>query len=240
MAAQKVFGICELAEQIFLELPTNDLLLVQRVCKPWKTTVQSSSVCRKALFLEPGQACDVNLEGGTRCGDVRCWSCGALFGALDKRDRDIALNPMLVHQIYLQPPFNCSPFDDRVLNAKLLDVPMDASCRQMFITQPPLPFATSAIATLDKCAREDKDRPLNCAAKKTHLRIVSGSEASPGDCRVFGGGHKLGEIMDSLQESIRPTEEICPRSSYWTIAWTEEEPANKTLGIEDGTGMASN
>lgn len=42
-----------------LELPTQDLLLAQRVCKTWRSLIVSSIHLRRALFLEP-----------VRCGDI--------------------------------------------------------------------------------------------------------------------------------------------------------------------------
>lgn len=45
--------ITELVEKIVLQLPTQDLLLSQRVCKQWRALALMSPSIRRALFLEP-------------------------------------------------------------------------------------------------------------------------------------------------------------------------------------------
>ena len=52
-AAAIVLGLPELLESILLQLPTRDLLVLQRVARLWKITVEQSSVLRQTLFLEP-------------------------------------------------------------------------------------------------------------------------------------------------------------------------------------------
>ncbi|EMC91526.1 hypothetical protein BAUCODRAFT_38636 [Baudoinia panamericana UAMH 10762] len=52
-ASAKVFGTVDLREQILLELPFRDLLLVQRTRKCILGIIQGSRQIQQALFLEP-------------------------------------------------------------------------------------------------------------------------------------------------------------------------------------------
>ncbi|KAF7191912.1 hypothetical protein HII31_06722 [Pseudocercospora fuligena] len=245
-ATQKVFGICELAEQIFLELSMKDLLLVQRVCKPWQTTIQSSSVCRKALFLEPGRACDVNIEENDPHAHetkAKCSTCAFLPEDLDRFKHDVVFNPLLMQpsrfSAYLRSHLHCSPYDKIFPHTELLEVSPEASCRKMFITQPPLPFATSAIGLVDKSACKGKTAPPEGMTWNDLGRVVSWDEASPGCLKVLGGGHTFGEILESLRKSIRPSEEICRGAfPFWAVTWTGEQSTWKNkvekTDVEDG------
>lgn len=51
--AEEFFNITELAEEILSFLPFRDLLLVQRVCRSFRATVQGSIQLQRLLFLEP-------------------------------------------------------------------------------------------------------------------------------------------------------------------------------------------
>lgn len=51
--AEQVFNITELAEAILSFLPLKDLLLVQRVCRSFRATIQGSVQLQRLLFLEP-------------------------------------------------------------------------------------------------------------------------------------------------------------------------------------------
>lgn len=51
-SAPEVFAIPELLESILLLLPTEDLLISQRVSRTWKTTIDGSKRLRQALFVE--------------------------------------------------------------------------------------------------------------------------------------------------------------------------------------------
>ncbi|KAK4616240.1 hypothetical protein CLAFUW4_09927 [Fulvia fulva] len=52
-AAQRVFGIFELAEAIFLEMPPRDILLDQRVSRTWQSTIIESTPLQQATFNKP-------------------------------------------------------------------------------------------------------------------------------------------------------------------------------------------
>lgn len=60
-SAQKVFEIPELSEMILLRLPMQDLLLAQRVSKPWKALIDGCSRLQQALFLWPASCGAVAL-----------------------------------------------------------------------------------------------------------------------------------------------------------------------------------
>lgn len=52
-SASRAFAIPELLESVLSHLPTRDLLLLQRVARLWKTTIEQSLPLRQSLFLEP-------------------------------------------------------------------------------------------------------------------------------------------------------------------------------------------
>jgi len=51
--AGRVFAIPELCVPILHGLATKDLLLAQRVCKRWKSTIENSQKLQRALFFQP-------------------------------------------------------------------------------------------------------------------------------------------------------------------------------------------
>ena len=52
-ASEKVSAIGELLEAILLQIPVKDLLLNQRVCKQWHSTIKNSTRLQQALFFKP-------------------------------------------------------------------------------------------------------------------------------------------------------------------------------------------
>ena len=52
-ASTKVLNTVELLELVLLELPVRDLLLVQRVCCTWHSTIENSRLLQQALFFKP-------------------------------------------------------------------------------------------------------------------------------------------------------------------------------------------
>ncbi|KAF2212555.1 hypothetical protein CERZMDRAFT_97053 [Cercospora zeae-maydis SCOH1-5] len=54
IACVRTFHVAELAEEIFLHLPPQTLLCkVQRVCRQWRRTVETSELIRQYLFFQP-------------------------------------------------------------------------------------------------------------------------------------------------------------------------------------------
>ncbi|CAK1368028.1 unnamed protein product [Cercospora beticola] len=60
-ACQRTFNVPELAEEILLHLPPQNLLCqVQRVCRQWRRTVESSELIQQYLFFRPiPQSCEL-------------------------------------------------------------------------------------------------------------------------------------------------------------------------------------
>ncbi|KAK3617181.1 hypothetical protein LTR56_025461 [Elasticomyces elasticus] len=58
--ADEVMHFPELLETILVNLPTRDLLFASRICKTWKSTIDSSPRIQRALFLKPGNIEDVD------------------------------------------------------------------------------------------------------------------------------------------------------------------------------------
>lgn len=54
-AAAKVLNTTELLESVLLQLRYKDILLLQRVCKAWKTAINRSPTIQKALCFKPTQ-----------------------------------------------------------------------------------------------------------------------------------------------------------------------------------------
>lgn len=52
-AAQQCFATNELLEMILAELDMGQLLMVQKVCKPWQTMITSSKILQCKLFMSP-------------------------------------------------------------------------------------------------------------------------------------------------------------------------------------------
>lgn len=52
-AVSRVFNTPELAEAIFLNLPVQDVLIIQRVAKPWYDTIKGSKKLQRSLFFLP-------------------------------------------------------------------------------------------------------------------------------------------------------------------------------------------
>ncbi|GIZ45881.1 hypothetical protein CKM354_000902900 [Cercospora kikuchii] len=152
MAAARVFAIGELLEAILLELPIKDLLLSQRINKDCKRAVDSSTRIRKALFLNPGDAEDTNVETvppGPDLTPVKPVPVGRLsaqlaekwgFGEIDAvKKSSLAFNPLIICRL----AFTISWVTNTraYLQLPLLDLPEYASCFRMFITQPPIEFS---------------------------------------------------------------------------------------------------
>ncbi|KAK5681767.1 hypothetical protein LTS10_006300 [Elasticomyces elasticus] len=130
-AAAQVLELPELLEAILVGLPTKDLLFAQKVCGFWKRTIETSTSIQKALYLVPGNACDVN-------GDYNNY-----YSLIYPDELQMALNPLL--------------FDRRPNNPNIWGFPVSMmrdlehhswSCARMFITQPPRQAKASLETTL--------------------------------------------------------------------------------------------
>ncbi|KAF7185706.1 hypothetical protein HII31_12937 [Pseudocercospora fuligena] len=154
MAATKVFKIGELAEAILIQLPTRDLLLAQRVCKAIKHTIDKSKPIQKALFFLPGDRIDPNVHEDFTMSiesakEITSKSrAGCHPKSIEKTG--LTLNPLLVKRLTLNelPEWpeqeKCGQFAN-MLKTRLIKSPPEASCRRMFISQPPQVFQTTSI-----------------------------------------------------------------------------------------------
>ena len=52
-AVYRVYSTFELLEDILLRLPTRQILVLQRVCRLWKTTIENSNRIQQELFFQP-------------------------------------------------------------------------------------------------------------------------------------------------------------------------------------------
>lgn len=65
-AAERVLTTPELLDEILLDLPQQQLLLVQRVCRTWRHCITSSNPLQAALFLRPGTTCNAKSQDPKR------------------------------------------------------------------------------------------------------------------------------------------------------------------------------
>ncbi|KAK5726749.1 hypothetical protein LTR15_002637 [Elasticomyces elasticus] len=70
MKADEVMHLPELLETILVNLPTRDLLFASRICKTWKSTIDSSPRIQRALFLKPGAVNPLLIAANER---NPCW-----------------------------------------------------------------------------------------------------------------------------------------------------------------------
>ncbi|KAF7191916.1 hypothetical protein HII31_06726 [Pseudocercospora fuligena] len=241
-AATKVFGVFELAEQILLELKTEDLFRAQRVCRQWRAVIESSSPCRKALFLEPGTAEDVHIDN-VYTPIVKSWqstfklgqelTATASYQESADSENSIAFNPLLVRKLARDPGeiltkwSSLDPTRRNCLHSNLLHVGENASCRKMFISQPPLPFMTISVEVANEALNESLQHgfALSIAQElwtpKDKIVVETVSPAKP--CGL-GQGTTLGELKDSLHASLKDYRK--PHTdALWTFARTESRRA---------------
>ncbi|KXT18637.1 hypothetical protein AC579_9801 [Pseudocercospora musae] len=229
-AATKVFGVVELAEQILLELKTEDLFRAQRVCRQWKAVIGSSSPCRKALFLEPGSAEDVNVDDVHRF--VMQWWQRDIekFGGCEELaacENGIMFNPLLVKtlaghpgKIYTLMAFNDSRYTSS-LYPNLLNVCEDASCGRMFLSQPPLQFMTSGIDLENKPLSKSEQNDVRFTIAQgiwTPKEFLTVDERFSTEACELGQGTTLGGLRHTLRASLRDCERISA-DALWTFSW---------------------
>jgi hypothetical protein len=117
-ACHKVFDIFELAENIFANLTTRDLLCgVQQTSKHFQAIIENSTLLQQALFIKPVAV------GPLTCDDESaCWKNQAVTAHL------VCQHPV-ISRIW-----NDSQYDDWFTQS--FDMPT-ARWRRCFITQPP-------------------------------------------------------------------------------------------------------
>lgn len=128
-AADNVFGILELLENILLETNIKDLLVnAQRVSKTWYTVIQQSTRLQQGLFMKPlpGKPLEIYRDGGW-AGHKETW----------KKDSSDSHEEVLVRNPFI-------PLISKVCNDNIKGeaIPKrfrraDASWKRMLATQPP-------------------------------------------------------------------------------------------------------
>lgn len=160
--AAEVFGITEILEQILLNVPGKDVMVLQRVASNWKGTVEGSPDLQRMLFLAPTRERQiiVPIDSGLSPSDAWYYAESLRLGALSdlnvkpffgkaKSPTDfqvVALNPYLSGAVlqkvdayweYLATFLERCWDDGRM--AKLLETGRGMpSCGDMFLTQPPV------------------------------------------------------------------------------------------------------
>ncbi|KAF7189844.1 hypothetical protein HII31_08951 [Pseudocercospora fuligena] len=237
-AAQKVFGIVELAESIFLELEMREHFRAQQVCRQWKAVIESSKPCRKALFLEPGTANDVNVNLYWRP-DMRPWVPALRKAGLTemadmiKHGDRIMSNPLLVKKVPIHPRhlFAPTPLDRTGYNVEsgiwhgiatfrpkvfLAAFSGRASCGRMFITQPPLPFMTNTIELFRRPRSSQRPHRNYVQSYRYQMYDQHGFRlVEPG---FLGYGLTAGEMAVQLPEMLWSGEVIAERPD-WKFCW---------------------
>ncbi|KAK4889398.1 hypothetical protein LTR27_011844 [Elasticomyces elasticus] len=116
-AAKQVFTLPELLEITLLHLPTRDLLFAQKVCRAWKTAIDTTTSIQKALYLLPGTVADVRVE----CPDHAFMNTKLIYGN--------TINPLLVCIV-------ANTREVRFLPTAVTAGP-EASCHRMCFSQAP-------------------------------------------------------------------------------------------------------
>ncbi|KAK4954672.1 hypothetical protein LTR10_008105 [Elasticomyces elasticus] len=124
-ARSKALALPELLEIILFYLPTKDLLFAQKVSKHWLTTITTSPSLQKALFFLPGTKNDLHLEPTLkRANPPVPWKSPVT-----------TLDPLLLNV----GPSTTFPMFGAPLRADILSQGLhaEASCRRMYLMQPP-------------------------------------------------------------------------------------------------------
>ncbi|EME88523.1 uncharacterized protein MYCFIDRAFT_170130 [Pseudocercospora fijiensis CIRAD86] len=206
-AAYKLFHTTELLEAILLKTNTRALLTThQRVCKQWRDVIQGSINLKKALFLETGQA-SIAYPGpsGIESAIIHGLyvSTTGLYSTADERrlaripknleSCPVQFNPFLSPKsnetIPLPKRFLRAPMFLCHLNPQLLLAHESASCRRMYITQPPVKLQIFDVV----CSV--------CAMKPRHLRPFP-------EPRSFRKVRTFGELIDAVKEKLEGKERL--------------------------------
>ncbi|KAI5360623.1 putative F-box domain-containing protein [Septoria linicola] len=157
-AAATALGTAELLETILRNLPTKDLLLAQRVSRFFNGCIDGSAHLQRALFFVPGDALDVHQEVRrfwvSLGRDIYYNPFEVTPDAIARLPKDclttvkstgIRMNPLLVVPTYKAGPsgrqlaLNVSPsFLSSSLPGSLLSTNESASCKRMYLSQPPM------------------------------------------------------------------------------------------------------
>ncbi|TKA57252.1 hypothetical protein B0A55_12593 [Friedmanniomyces simplex] len=169
----KILDLPELLGNILLHLPLRDLLFAQKVCAHWKQSIEASPAIQKALFFKPGTAGDVDPKG----------TAGHRSLPADFAGSKVASNPLLLTD---DEPYDPSEHANGVW-ARVLDAKPEASCRRMYMTQPP-----AESAALYRVAEFEGDSEENL--------VFVYAAVSP-ELSAFVGG-TFGALLNRLFEEI--------------------------------------
>lgn len=140
-AAERVFGIAELLEQILLYLPFKWLLLSQRTSKTFQAALTTSLPLRRKLYLEPSTAkskpelapffsdCDKISNVAWTAPTGFTYQAIVTAGTYGQQSESIARQPRIHGEDFLRPKFV-------------------ANWRNMLITQPPIDYLVFDLWTL--------------------------------------------------------------------------------------------
>ncbi|KAK4898588.1 hypothetical protein LTR27_003760 [Elasticomyces elasticus] len=144
MATQKVLNLPELLEAILLQLPIRDLLFAQKICRTWKTTINTSPAVKKALFFAPGTVNDVRYNSPNHKSVAQCLADGQSASPSDYaaaqecamhmrvvRSSHFAMKPLLMRQSRTTKGLDFQPGPFR------RGADPQESWSRMFATQPP-------------------------------------------------------------------------------------------------------
>ena len=154
-AVTTVLHVPELIEHILCQLPCTELLLAQRVCRFWHTTITNSPKIQKGLFLQPIKA--ALAENTSFLGSEKPIACTRARFLLHPDIEWLCMSQIPAQVIYdlirdakrkrpLSNPFLGTLFP-RYINksrrayqidiGRLKNLPVDGSWRKMWVTQPP-------------------------------------------------------------------------------------------------------
>ena len=143
--AQSVFGTAELLEAVLYTLPTQDLLLAQRVCTTWRDAIQGSKKIQQALFFRPiavvDAACGLPEESQYQL-RVSQTTANRIKDDLLFHDDEAEPDDTWHEKSSLEPMKQLlgntlAVNSDGYFNIQFFhDLPKTSTCHNMFITQP--------------------------------------------------------------------------------------------------------
>ncbi|KAK4500087.1 hypothetical protein PRZ48_008273 [Zasmidium cellare] len=159
-ACTRVFAIAELADQILLDLPPQDILCgAQQACKQWKEAVEQSDYIQEHLFMKP--ICEKRVTSHPRDYLPKIWT-----------DYEFEESPRAV----LENPFLILLCHEGICTKQEAFMRPEASWRKMLMTQP---AAREAVCNETEHILEAEDGVITLGDISDRLqgKVLTGIEA---------------------------------------------------------------
>ncbi|KAF7192094.1 hypothetical protein HII31_06480 [Pseudocercospora fuligena] len=148
MAAQRLFAIPELAENVILRLPMKQIFVDQRVSTEWRDTIDSSPSIQQKLFLRSAQESPpyVVIDPKRRSIQLAAGECEGFPTRGDRRPPTQVRQAVVANPLFFMPGrerdvFRVVSSDDHgvlELSSAWVGARLDSSLARTFITMPPV------------------------------------------------------------------------------------------------------